>query len=43
MLEFRGAKVTEDLRLMLKRERSTGLNLNYQNFLNEQIRVVFAE
>ncbi len=35
MFEFRGAKVTEDLRLMLKRKRSTGLNLDYQNFLNQ--------
>ena len=36
MFEFRGAKVTEDLRLMLKRKRSTGLNLDYQNFLNRR-------
>ena len=43
MLEFRGAKVTENLRFMFKGQRSASLDLDYQNFFNQQVREVFAE
>ena len=43
MFELRRTKIAENLRFMFKGQRSASLDLDYQNFFNQQVREVFAE